>query len=38
VANITALIRANVKAYAEYQQDLNESKNYVFLLGMDFAF
>jgi len=38
VPNVTALIRANVKAYAEYQRNLGESDNYVFLGGLRFAF
>jgi hypothetical protein len=37
-ANLTALIRANVKAYVEVQQDLNNSKNYAVIAALDFAF
>ncbi len=37
-ANLTALIRANVKAYLELQQDLKNSKNYAVIAAVDFAF
>ena len=38
VPNVTALLRANVKAYVEYQRDLGASDNYLLLGGLQFAF
>jgi len=38
VPNVTALIRANVKAYLEFQRDLGDSDNYVVLGALRFAF
>ena len=38
VPNLTALIRANVKAYFEYQRDLGASDNYLAFGALRFAF
>lgn len=38
VPNLTALVRANVKAYVEYQRDMGASDNYLLLGGLQFAF
>jgi hypothetical protein len=38
VPNVTALIRANVKAYVEYQRDLGESDDYTLLTSVRFVF
>lgn len=38
VPNVTALVRANVKAYVEYQRDLGARDNYLLLSGLRFAF
>jgi hypothetical protein len=38
VANVSALIRANVKAMAEYQRDLREGRNNTFHTLLRFAF
>ena len=38
VPNLTALVRANVKAYVEYQRNLGASDNYLLLGGLQFAF
>ncbi len=38
VPNVTALIRANVKAYVEYQRDLGETDDYLLLASLRFAF
>lgn len=38
VPNVTALIRANVKAYIEYQRNLGESDDYALLTSVRFAF
>ena len=38
VPNITFLLRANVKAVLELQQDIEENRNYTILAGLDFAF
>ncbi|MEX2662309.1 MAG: hypothetical protein WD227_10270 [Vicinamibacterales bacterium] len=38
VPNVTALIRANVKAYFEYQRNLGENDDYVVIGGLRFAF
>ena len=38
VPGVTALVRANVKAYLEYERDLGVSNNYVLIGGMRFAF
>lgn len=38
VSNLTALVRANVKAYVEYQRDLGASDNYTLQGGVQFAF
>lgn len=38
VPNLTALIRANVKAFIEYQRDLGDSDNYLVLANVRFAF
>jgi hypothetical protein len=35
---VTTLIRANVKAFIEYTQDLNETDNRKFWLGSTIAF
>ncbi len=37
-ANLTALVRANIKAYVEWQQDLKVSENYALTVGLDFAY
>jgi len=36
--NLTALIRANVKALVQYERDLGESDDYTFLANVRFAF
>jgi hypothetical protein len=36
--NLTALIRANVKAYVEYQRNLGESDDYTLVADLRFAF
>ena len=36
--NLTALIRANVKALIQYERDLGESDDYVLLANLRFAF
>jgi len=38
VPNLTALVRANVKAYLEYQRNLDENDDYVLLAGMRVLF
>ena len=38
VPNVTFLLRANVKAVLELQQDIEENRNYTFLAGLDVAF
>jgi hypothetical protein len=38
VPNLTALIRANVKAYVEYQRNVGESDDYVLLTSVRFVF
>ena len=38
VPNLTALVRANVKAYVEYQRDVGAGDNYLLLGGLQFAF
>ena len=38
VPNLTALIRANVKAYVEYERDLGASDNYLLEAALRFAF
>ena len=38
VPNVTALLRANVKAYVEYQRDVGAGDNYLLLGGLQFAF
>jgi len=38
VPNVTALIRANVKAYAEYQRNVEESDDYTMLAGVRLLF
>jgi hypothetical protein len=38
IPNLTALIRANVKAYLEYQRDLGASDNYLLEAALRFAF
>jgi hypothetical protein len=38
VPHVTALIRANVKAYAEYQRNVEESDDYALLAGMRLLF
>jgi len=36
--NLTALVRANVKAYLEYERDLGESDDYALVADLRFAF
>jgi hypothetical protein len=38
VFNVSALIRANVKAFVEYQRDLREGDNHLWSVFLRFAF
>jgi hypothetical protein len=38
VPNLTVLVRANVKAYLEYQRNLDENDDYALLAGMRVLF
>jgi hypothetical protein len=38
IPNLTALVRANVKAYLEYQRDLGAGDNFTLLGALRFVF